>query len=251
MPLRAVASSRPPRVGGKNVEIKKIRTSLNANKIISTESNCVSFMIDVFYYCREYTYFYIKQSYGRWSIGYQYGDEIASVYDDDVYEIKYVGIKSAKWSQWSLYWPGFGKYYIQQSRCDLHHLSLGYTLLHDGADVNSHVLIHLELYVHIFVYIPYLHARLRLYPKSTSLSCPHSCHATLMSRPIHMAIYIYIYNIYLTYMRTCARPYPRHVVCVSMSVSMFTHTHMSTCMSTLLSISTSTSIFFVHINVHS
>ncbi|XP_071841008.1 uncharacterized protein [Apostichopus japonicus] len=57
----------------------------------------------------EYTYFYIKQSYGRWSIGYQYGDEIASVYDDDVYEIKYVGIKSAKWSQWSLYWPGFGR----------------------------------------------------------------------------------------------------------------------------------------------
>lgn len=66
----------------------------------------------------DWQYFYISQSNGHWEIGFQSSHEvIASFYDDNLYPVKYVGIKSLEWSGWSFYWPGFGKDII---KTDIH-----------------------------------------------------------------------------------------------------------------------------------
>ncbi|KAJ8021867.1 L-rhamnose-binding lectin ELEL-1 [Holothuria leucospilota] len=67
---------------------------------------------------RNWQEFYIRHSQDLWEIGYEdTGKVIATVQDENPFDIKYVGVKSEERSSWKFELPGFGRRVIRQ---DIH-----------------------------------------------------------------------------------------------------------------------------------
>lgn len=109
--------------GDDATEFYEVMLGANGNKALCVQRSDGEWLLDIEapnLLTGEWQYFYISQSKGRWSIGFQSDlSELASFYEEDVYQVKYVGLKSLKWSAWTIYRPGFGRNII---KTDIHSL---------------------------------------------------------------------------------------------------------------------------------